>query len=55
MDSRVWAVAGVSLIFGAYALIFATRRLDPAIQTANVALMLLPGLAAFLLSARRRG
>jgi len=55
LDCRVWAVAGASLIFGAYALVFATRRLDPAIQTANVALMLLPGLTAFLLTARRRG
>jgi hypothetical protein len=52
-DPLVLGVASVGLLFGGYGLVFATRSVADPIQTANVALMILPGLAAWFIVARR--
>lgn len=49
-----WAAASIGLIFGGYALVFATHSISQGIQTANVALMLIPALVAFVSISRRR-
>lgn len=54
VDPSVWGIASVGLVFGGYAIVFATRSLSATVQTANVIAMLVPGLAAFLWRARLR-
>jgi hypothetical protein len=52
-DPAVWGVASTGLLAGGYGLVFATRSIDPSVQTANVLLMIVPGTIAWIIRARR--
>lgn len=52
-DPLVWGIASVGLLFGGYGLVFWTHSVANSIQTASVALMILPGLLAWFITARR--